>query len=222
MMDREYSRSHSSLSALEGPLLLSRVCFLTICAVLFTMVGAALTWSVDLGIWRLVGFVGTLVMLFVCKAVARRFPLNLAALALFALMEGALIGPIVSMYAKLNGPLIVAQAATISVALFAMVGTLGYTSTRSYAHWVPWLMGGLFLLIIGAIVMWFVTTSPMIHWLYSVGGAVLFTVFIFVDFTRIRHNYSAQDYIQATIEVYLDLINLFLFVLRLLGGSRRG
>ena len=53
------------------------------------------------------------------------------------------------------------------------------------------------------------------------GGTILFTGFVFVDFTRIRHNFGADDYIPATMEVYLDLINLFLFILRLLGGSRR-
>ncbi len=219
MMDRDYSRGYGGLAAMEAPLLLSRVCFLTIFAVLLTAGGAALTWTVDAGLWRLVGFVGSLVMLFVCRAVAHKFPLNIAALAVFALMEGALIGPIVSMYAKLNGPMIVVQAAMLSVAIFAMVGTLGYTSARSYANWVPWLTGALFLLIIASIILWFVT-SAMANWIFSVAGAVLFTAFIFVDFTRIRHNYSAEDYIQATIEVYLDLINLFLFVLRLIGGRR--
>jgi FtsH-binding integral membrane protein len=50
---------------------------------------------------------------------------------------------------------------------------------------------------------------------------VLFTAFTFVDFTRIRHNYSSEDYIPATINVYLDLLNLFLFILRLLSAGRR-
>jgi FtsH-binding integral membrane protein len=204
----------------ESAVLLSRVSFLTIYAVVFTAIGSTVLWLAPSPILALVGIVGALIMLFVCQAVARKYPLNLLALAVFAFLEGMAIAPILMKYANLNGPLVIVQAATLSVVVFAMVGTLGYTSTRSYANWLPWLMGGLFALIIVGIVFWFVTASPAMHWIYSVGGALLFVAFTFVDFTRIRHDYMADDYIPATIAVYLDLLNLFLFILRLLGGRR--
>lgn len=206
---------------IESATLLSRVCFLTIAAVLCTALGAALFSAMpSSGLW-LGGIIGSFVMLFVCNAVSHRFPLNLACLGIFALLEGVAITPLLIRYAQIDGPLVVIQAAALSVVIFAMVGTLGYTSTKSYAHWIPWLIGALFVLIIASLVFMFVTVTPGMYWLYSAGGAVLFTVFIFVDFTRIRHDYGADDYIPATISVYLDLINLFLFILRLLGGRSR-
>lgn len=204
----------------ESAVLLSRVSFLTIYAVAFTALGSAVLWAVPNVALAWVGIIGALVMLFVCQAVARKYPLNLAALAVFAFLEGLAIAPILMRYARVEGPLVIVQAALLSVVIFAMVGTLGYTAQRSYANWLPWLLGGLFALIIVGIVFWFVTASPQMYWLYSVGGCLLFVAFTFVDFTRIRHDYEADDYIPATIAIYLDLINLFLFILRLLGGRR--
>lgn len=217
MQSYGYTPTHDRV---ESATLLSRVCFLTIAAVAFTAAGAGIFWATpSSGLW-LTGILGSFAMLFVCNAVSHRYPLNLLCLAVFALLEGLAISPILMRYANINGPLVVIQAAAISVAIFAMVGTLGYTSTRSYAHWIPWLIGALFALIIAGLIFCFVTVSPGMYWLYSAGGAVLFTLFVFVDFTRIRHDYGADDYIPATMEVYLDLINLFLFILRLLGRSR--
>lgn len=205
-----------------GATLLSRVCFLTIAAVACTAMGAGVIWLNPAPVLWLVGIIGSLVMLFVCNAVARKFPVNLVCLAAFAFLEGMAIAPILMRYARLeNGPLVIIQAAALSVTIFALVGTLGYTSTKSYASWLPWLMGGLFALIIVGLIFWFVAASPAMYWLYSAGGALLFIGFVFVDFNRIRHNFGPDDYIPATMEVYLDLINLFLFILRLLGGSRR-
>jgi FtsH-binding integral membrane protein len=206
----------------ESAALLSRVCFLTIAAVICTALGSSVLWVFpSTGLW-MVGLIGSFAMLFVCNAVARKFPINLACLAAFAFLEGLAITPILMRYAKLdNGPLVIIQAAALSVIIFAMVGTLGYTSTKSYAHWLPWMLGGLFALILVGLLFWFVTASPAMYWLYSAGGTLLFIGFVFVDFNRIRHKFGADDYIPATMEVYLDLINLFLFILRLLGGSRR-
>jgi FtsH-binding integral membrane protein len=218
MYDRDFTPVQERAS--DSAILLYRVCFLTVAAVACTALGAAVMWNVtSMGIW-IAAVIGTFAMLFVCNAVARRMPLNLVCLAIFAFLEGMTLAPILVRYASLpSGPLVIVQAAVLSIVIFAMVGTLGYTSTRSYAHWMPWLMGGLFALIFAGILMWFITASPAMSWLYSVGGCVLFVAFIFVDFNRIRHNFGSEDYIPATMEVYLDLINLFLFLLRLL--SRR-
>jgi FtsH-binding integral membrane protein len=220
MYDRDFNPQYSTVRdrATESALLLSRVSFLTIAAVICTALGAAITWAYPNPIVSIGALIGGFIMIFVCNRVAHNFPINLVALAVFAGLEGLFLGPVLMVYAKINGPLIIVQAATISVVIFAMVGTLGYTSARSYAHWLPWLLGGLFVLILGGIVLMFVQSSGG-YWLYSVGGALLFVAFTFVDFTRIRHDYSAEDYIPATLAVYLDLINLFLFILRLL--SRR-
>lgn len=217
MQHRDYLLERARAS--ESSLLLARVCFLTIGSVICTALGAAVTWVHPGPLLFFAALIGVFVMLFVCRAVAYRFPVNLLALAAFAALEGMVMGPALLVYARINnGPMVIVQAALLAAILFGVVGTLGYTSSRSYAHWLPWLAGALILMLIGGMVLWFVS-APTVHWVYALLGAALFIAFTFVDFTRIRHNFGAEDYIAATMQVYLDLINLFWALLRLL--SRR-
>jgi FtsH-binding integral membrane protein len=41
------------------------------------------------------------------------------------------------------------------------------------------------------------------------------------DTWRLRNVYGPDDYVPAAIAIYLDLLNMFLFIMRLLGGGRR-
>ena len=62
---------------------------------------------------------------------------------------------------------------------------------------------------------------------YSVGGTVLFSFYIVYDTQLIvggkhrRIQFSENDFALATISLYTDIVNLFLFVLEILGGSGR-
>ena len=62
---------------------------------------------------------------------------------------------------------------------------------------------------------------------YSVGGTVLFSFYIVYDTQLIvggkhrRIEFSSNDFALATISLYTDIINLFLFVLEIVGGSGR-
>ena len=205
----------------EGALLLSRVSFLTLGMLICTAMGAGLFWVLPIRGLFLPAVILTFVMIFVCRAVSHNYPWNLLALAVFAGLEGMVISPLLMYYAHLpGGPMIVIQAAMLASVVFGVVGLLGYTSTKSFAGWLPALMIGLIALIIGGLVLSFVS-SGFGEWVWAAAGTVLFVAITFVDFTRIRHDYSADDYAMATIQIYLDLINLFMFILRLLGGGRR-
>ncbi|KAF0035045.1 hypothetical protein F2P81_012803 [Scophthalmus maximus] len=65
---------------------------------------------------------------------------------------------------------------------------------------------------------------PWLHALYAVTGAVLFTLFLAFDTQMLlgnkRYSISPEEYIFATLSLYLDVIYLFSFLLQLLGGGR--
>ena len=56
---------------------------------------------------------------------------------------------------------------------------------------------------------------------YSVIGSLLFCGYIIYDTHMIMRKLGVDDFIIASIELYLDLINLFLHILRILAGSKR-
>ena len=52
----------------------------------------------------------------------------------------------------------------------------------------------------------------------QVGGAALFSLYIVYDVYMISKRTSPDDYIPAAIELYLDIANLFLHILRILAA----
>ena len=54
----------------------------------------------------------------------------------------------------------------------------------------------------------------------SVGGALLFSLFIVFDTYMMMHKLSPEEYMLAAINLYLDILNLFLHILRILGDRR--
>ena len=54
----------------------------------------------------------------------------------------------------------------------------------------------------------------------AIGGAILFCLFIVFDTHMLMHKLSPEEYIVATINLYLDIINLFLHILRALGDRK--
>lgn len=55
----------------------------------------------------------------------------------------------------------------------------------------------------------------------SVGGALLFCGFILFDTHLIMHKLSPEEYVMASVNLYLDFINLFIYILRILQHFRR-
>ena len=54
------------------------------------------------------------------------------------------------------------------------------------------------------------------HTVFSLMGALLFVGYILYDTSMLLHYYGPDDYIMAAIALYLDIVNLFLYLLELL------
>ncbi|VDK23152.1 unnamed protein product [Anisakis simplex] len=55
----------------------------------------------------------------------------------------------------------------------------------------------------------------------AIGGAILFSIYLIFDLDRIIHHSSPEDYIEACVSLYLDIINLFLRILQIVGEMNR-
>lgn len=55
----------------------------------------------------------------------------------------------------------------------------------------------------------------------SIGGALLFCLFIIYDTHQIMAHVNAEEYVLASIELYLDMLNLFINILRILNAIKR-
>jgi FtsH-binding integral membrane protein len=119
----------------------------------------------------------------------------------------------------------VARAFFITAGAFAGLSLYGYTTKRSLSAMGSFMIIGLFGLIIASIVNIFMASTQM-EFVISVGGVLIFAGLTAWDTQRIKSMYMAGDSrevaakksIFGALTLYLDFINMFLFILRLFGN----
>ena len=172
---------------------------------LFIFLGQlGLAWGIGLGIRRMNATVA------------------LGAFFVFAASIGFTIGVIVSFY---DGPS-VATAFLSASAMFGAAGIYGVVTNRSLTGLGGILTMGLFGLI-AAIVLNIFIPNGTLGWIISLVGVVLFTVLTAYDTQKIASGGLVQAAgsvekaaVLGALNLYLDFVNLFLFLLRLLGNRR--
>jgi len=123
----------------------------------------------------------------------------------------------------------IAQVFFITAAMFLGMSLYGYTTRADLTKMGSFLIMGLFGIIIASLVNLFVHSSGL-GFVISVLGVVIFTGLTAYDTQKIKEMYSDSWGTEATgkiaimgaVTLYLDFINLFLMLLRLMGqGDRR-
>ena len=119
----------------------------------------------------------------------------------------------------------VARTFFITAAAFGALSLYGYTTKKSLSGMGTFLMMGLFGLIIASIVNIFMQSS-MLDFVISLAGVLIFAGLTAYDTQRIKESYHmmatgeavAKGAIMGALNLYLDFVNLFLFLLRFLGN----
>ncbi|XP_023701979.2 protein lifeguard 1 [Cryptotermes secundus] len=152
--------------------------------------------------------------------VRRKAPMNFIFLFLFTLAEGVMLGVAASTFDT--------DAVLMAVGLCAAV-CFGLTIFAMQTKWDFTVMGGglfvaLIILIIFGIVAIFIPGKIM-NLIYASCGALLFSLYLIYDTQLMiggEHKYSIspEEYIFAALSLYLDIVNIFLYILRIIGASR--
>ena len=95
-----------------------------------------------------------------------------------------------------------------------------FQTKRDFSNLYAVLCTGLMVLILGGFLQVFFG-NELTDTALAVGGAFLFSLFIIVDTQMIMTRLSAEEYILATIQLYLDIINLFIEILKILEKVNR-
>jgi hypothetical protein len=112
----------------------------------------------------------------------------------------------------------------ICAMMFAASSIYGLVTKKDLTGMGSFMMMGLFGIIIASLVNFFLHSSAL-SWVISVIGVVVFTALTAYDTQRIQdnlrqHSNSDAVAIHGALHLYLDFINLFLFLLRLFGNRR--
>lgn len=141
--------------------------------------------------------------------------MGLVALFAFTILTGITISPMVFAFKH-----VAIQAMTLTTLTFA--GLSGYVAVtkKDFSFLSGILVTGLIVLIVGGLLNMLFFRSFDMAYLSSIFGVFLFSGFILYDTSNILRKYPTDEYISATLALYLDVLNLFQYLLFLLGGSR--
>ena len=145
------------------------------------------------------------------------------------LLYSALNGITLSVIAAVYAPGAIVNAFVTSAGMFGAMSLYGLTTKKDLTSWGSFLFMGLIGIIIASVVNIFLQ-SPMMHFIISGVGVLVFTGLTAYDTQKLKHMGEAAPMDDATairrgtilgaLTLYLDFINLFLMLLRLFGGSR--
>lgn len=155
---------------------------------------------------------GSMVFLFLAFIKSRSYPINLLFLTFFTLFESYLVGFVSATY----DTRIVLEAFLITLIVFVGLTIFAMQSTYDFTQWQGFALGGLFFLMGTSIVAIFIPFSSTMELVYSCFGAFLFSVYILIDTQMIMSHFHPEDEVSAAISLYIDIINLFLYILRIL------
>ena len=121
----------------------------------------------------------------------------------------------------------IARVFFVTAASFGALSLWGYTTKRSLDGMGSFMVMGLFGIIIASLVNLFLRSTGL-DWTISVLGVLIFAGLTAWDTQQIKESYSPMDdgtvagrkAIMGALKLYLDFINMFLFLLRLFGDRR--
>lgn len=121
----------------------------------------------------------------------------------------------------------IARTFFIAAATFAGMALYGYTTKRDLSGIGSFLIMGVWGLLIAMVVNMFLASTAL-HWAISVIGVLVFTGLTAYDAQKIKEMYYAGDgaevgtkkAVLGALNLYMDFINLFIFMLQFLGDRR--
>lgn len=141
----------------------------------------------------------------------------------YAGLMGISLAPILLMYTGAS----VAQVFFVTATTFGAMSLWGYTTKRDLTGFGSFLFMGLIGILIASVVNIFLQ-SGMMSLVISIIGVLVFTGLTAYDTQQIKESYYVSDdgqvagkkAVMGALRLYLDFVNLFLMLLRLMGDRR--
>ncbi|XP_073694302.1 protein lifeguard 4-like [Garra rufa] len=164
----------------------------------------------------LVSAIGSLILLLALAVYRHQHPVNLYLLFGFTLLESLSVATAVSFYEYT----IVLQAFVLTSAVFLGLTAYTFQSKRDFSKLGASLFAGLWILIIASFLRLFFYNDTM-ELVFAGAGALLFCGFIIFDTHLLMHKLSPEEHVLASINLYLDIVNLFIYILRILDSMKK-
>jgi len=163
--------------------------------------------------------IAEIVVFLIALAVRRKPGINMVTLFAYAALNGFTLACVLERYLSRGQGGIIWQAAAICAVIFTVLSAYVHVTKQDF----NWMGGFLFVALIGLIV----TGLGFLFWpnnfaifIWSCVSAVVFCGYILYDTSRIILKFDTDEVVAAVLELYLDVVNLFLDLLRILSYLR--
>lgn len=211
------SRSSSVENTLETNKVLKNTYFLLSMTLITSAIAAVATMAMQMSsMMALVMQVAAIGILFFVMPKAVNSSAGIVWTFVFTTLMGGALGPMLNHYAAIpNGPSLIAQALGLTGLVFLSLSAYTITTKKDFSFMRSFLIAGLIVVIAAGLINIFVG-STMAQLAISSISAMVFSGFILFDTSRIVRG-EETNYINATISMYLNILNLFISLLSILG-----
>lgn len=144
--------------------------------------------------------------------------------SLYAGLNGVTLAPLFLLYTNAS----LASTFLVTAGMFGAMSFYGYTTKKDLTSWGGFLFMGLIGIILASIVNIFMS-SPAIYWVVTYAGILIFVGLTAYDTQKIKEmnilgnegtEEDTKEAVRGALSLYLDFINLFLMLLRVMGDRR--
>jgi len=166
--------------------------------------------------------IGSFALLFAVQYTgSHRSPIAIPLVFLFAAGMGMMMGPAIAMYLRSpGGAEIVTEALGTTGAMFIGLSIYGATTKQNFGHLGGFLLTGLIVAILVSLLNLFVLHLPALQMAIAGVLVLVFSGLIILDTQRMVRG-GIQEPVLLVVGLYLDIVNLFMALLQIFGGSRR-
>jgi FtsH-binding integral membrane protein len=164
-------------------------------------------------------FLGVIIPLWLAQRSRATFPQNIGFVFLFTFAEGLWLAPFIAL-AEQHAPGIASEAGLLTFTAFSALTAYAFISRRDFSAWGSFLIVGVIVLFVALLINMFVRSAGGAVWIAAI-GVLIFSGLLVFDTWRMKNVFGPDDYVIAAVSIYLDLLNMFVFILSLLSGGRR-
>jgi FtsH-binding integral membrane protein len=158
------------------------------------------------------------IMLMVAFFFRRKKAISYSFLYIFTFISGITLYPIVAYYLATAGANVVVMAFASTTVVFTGVAIYATKSKQNFSFLGGFLLAALLALVAISIFNIFIPLGSTGMLAYSFIGVLVFSGYVLFDFSRMKHyGVRPEEVPLMALNLYLDFINLFVSILRILG-----
>ncbi|TAL75792.1 MAG: Bax inhibitor-1/YccA family protein [Burkholderiaceae bacterium] len=184
--------------------------------------GVAAAMGTNPGTSAIIFLIGAFGLMFLVER-NKNSSLGVVLLLAFTFFMGVMLSQLIGhVMGFANGTQLIMLAFGGTALVFGAMASVASTTKRDFTHWQKFLFIGVIILIVASLANIFLQL-PALVLTVSVMAIVIFSAFLLVDLQRVIRG-GETNYVSATLAIYLDLYNIFVNLLMLLGifgGDRR-